>query len=36
MLGYDLHFMVLLPWAIRLNKINWLTMVIQDKEEMLF
>ena len=20
MLGYDLHFMVLLPWAIRLNK----------------
>ena len=34
MLGYDLHFMVSLPWAIRLNKINWLTMVTTDYDQM--
>ena len=36
MVGYDLHFMVSLPWAIRLNKNNWLTMVIKDYDQMLF
>ena len=34
MLGYDLHFMVSLPWAIRLNKINQLTMVTTDYDQM--
>ena len=34
MLGYDLHFMVSLPWAIRLNKINRLTMVTTDYDQM--